>query len=123
MFFALAMYHERNGTLNPLHSAKIVLNDEFTNKDIRNYQAYTDMTNPLIPHANNKIPESKVWQMNQPAYMREYPAAKLDDIVQIVAPAASRVVAWDGTFNMPLEGLAHPLHKDAKNIDFTWWEY
>jgi hypothetical protein len=24
---------------------------------------------------------------------------------------------------MPLEGLAHPLHKDAKNIDFAWWEY
>jgi hypothetical protein len=123
MFFALAMYAERNGTVNPFAPIHQVIRDEFTDKDIRNYQAYTDMTHPIIPHASNKIPEAKIWQLNQPAYMRECPQAKVSEITQILGGPEGKVVAWDGTFNMPLEGLAHPLHKDAKNIDFAWWEY
>ena len=123
MFIALAMYYERKGTLNIFAPAANILKDEFTDKDIRNYQAYTDMNNPIIPSSNNKIPESKIWQLNQPAYLRECPQAKLGEISHMVASPTPKVVAWDGTFNMPLEGLAHPLHKDAKNIDFTWWEY
>lgn len=123
MIFALAMYHERKGTLNIFSPNFYVLKDEFTDKNIRNYQAFVDMTNPIIPHASNKIPEGKVWQLNQPAYLREAPEAKLSEIAQIWLPPTERVVAWDGTFNMPLAGLAHPLHKDAKFIDFAWWEY
>ena len=123
MFFAFCMYAERKGTINPLSSVYQVVRDEFTDKDIRNYQAYHDMTTPIVPHASNKIPEAKVWQMNQPAYMREAPEAKAADITWMVAAPTPKVVAWDGTFNMPLEGLAHPLHKDAKFIDFNWWEY
>ena len=81
------------------------------------------MTQPIIPTGDNKIHEGKFWELNQPAYMRECPEAKLSELAFIVAHPPQKVVAWDGTFNMPLEGLAHPLHKDAKNIDFTWWEY
>jgi hypothetical protein len=117
------MWYERKGTLNPLAPLYAIVNDEFTHKDIRNYQAYNDMTNPLVPQANNKIPEAKVWQLNQPAYLREAPEIKVSEITQILGGPKQNIVAWDGTFNMPLEGLAHPLHKDAKNIDFAWWEY
>jgi hypothetical protein len=102
MFFAICIYHERKGNLNPFQPVIQVLRDEFTDKDIRNYQAYVDMTNPIIPHASNKIPEAKVWQMNQPAYMRECPEAKLSEITGIIVSPTSRLVAWDGTFNMPL---------------------
>jgi hypothetical protein len=123
MLMALAIYYERKGSLNIFAPHINVLEDEFTDKDIRNYQAYTDMNNPIIPASNNKIPESKIWQLNQPAYMRECPEAKIGELGFMVAPPASKIVAWDGTFNMPLEGLAHPLHKDAKFIDFAWWEY
>lgn len=123
MFFAAAMYYERHGSFNPFHSFTQVLEDEFTNKEIRNYQAYSDMTQPIIPNANNKIQEAKVWQLNQPAYLRECPEIKLGELGSMFAAPTPKVVAWDGTFNMPLEGLAHPLHKDAKNIDFVWWEY
>ena len=56
MFYALAIYYERNGTINPFTPTKQLVRDEFTDKDIRNYQAYTDMTQPIIPAANNKIP-------------------------------------------------------------------
>ena len=73
MFFAFCMYAERKGTINPFKAVNQIVRDEFTDKDIRNYQAYQDMTNPIVPHASNKIPEAKVWQMNQPAYMREAP--------------------------------------------------
>jgi len=44
------------------------------------------MNNPLIPHASNKIPEAKVWQLNQPAYMREAPEIKLSELAQIWLP-------------------------------------
>lgn len=123
MFFAAAMYYERKGTFNPFAPYAQVIKDEFTDKEIRNYQAYDDMTKPIIPAANNKIPEGKLWQLNQPAYMRECPEAKLGELGTLFGGPTPKVVAWDGTFNMPLEGLAHPLHKDAKNIDFVWWEY
>jgi len=86
MIFALAMYHERKGTLNIFSPNFYVLKDEFTDKNIRNYQAYVDMNNPLIPHASNKIPEAKVWQLNQPAYMREAPEIKLSELAQIWLP-------------------------------------
>jgi hypothetical protein len=55
MFFVAAMYYERKGTFNPFVSNAEILKDEFTDKEIRNYQAYTDMTHPIIPTANNKI--------------------------------------------------------------------
>ena len=81
------------------------------------------MSHPIVPHASNKIKECKVWQMNQPAYLREVSEAKLSEVPWMVAPPTAKTVAWDGTFNMPLQGLAHPLHKDGKFIDFVWWEY
>jgi hypothetical protein len=123
MFFALAIYNERKGTLDLFRPFHPILKDEFTDKDIRNYQAYADMTHPVIPHATNKIPEAKIWQLNQPAYMREAPEIKISELVQVWLPPAKKVIAWDGTYNMPLAGLAHPHHRDAKFIDFAWWEY
>lgn len=102
MFYFLCIFAERKGTWNPLKAINLVQEDEFTDKDIRNYQAYKDMTYPLIPQANNKILEAKVWQMNQPAYMREAPEAKVSEVTWIVAAPAVKRVAWDGTFNMPL---------------------
>ena len=123
MFFGYCMLLERKGSVNPLNELHLIARDEFTDKDLRNYQAYSDMAHPIIPHSSNKIPESKVWQLNQPAYMREAPEAKIGELAWMVAAPQPKVVAWDGTFNMPLAGLAHPLHKDAKFIDFCWWEY
>jgi hypothetical protein len=61
MIFALAMYHERKGTLNIFAPNFYVLKDEFTDKNIRNYQAYVDMTNTIIPPSSTKIPEAKIW--------------------------------------------------------------
>jgi hypothetical protein len=80
MFFALAMYYERKNSFNIFKPYVQIIRDEFTDKDIRNYTAYSDMQNPIIPSANNKIPESKLWQLNQPAYMRECPEAKIGEI-------------------------------------------
>jgi hypothetical protein len=47
----------------------------------------------------------------------------VSEITWMVAAPSAKIVAWDGTFNMPLEGLAHPLHRDGKFVDFAWWEY
>lgn len=73
MFFAFSMYYERKNSLNPFTPLNLIIEDEFTDKDIRNYQAYTDMNQLIVPHSSNKMPESKVWQLNQPAYLREAP--------------------------------------------------
>ena len=40
MFFAFAMFAERKGSINPFKALHQVVKDEFTDKDIRNYQAY-----------------------------------------------------------------------------------
>jgi hypothetical protein len=73
MFYFLCIFAERKAAWNPLYAFNQVLKDEFTDKEIRNYQAYQDMTNHILPNAANKVAEAKVWQMNQPAYMREAP--------------------------------------------------
>ena len=102
MFFAFSMWLERHNSLNPLTACYRVVKDEFTDKDIRNYQAYQDMTRYIIPHASNKMPEAKVWELNQPAYMREAPEAKISELTWMLAHPTPKTVAWDGTFNMPL---------------------
>lgn len=122
MLFAGA-WAVRTGSFNPFNPTFHLKRDEFTDKDIRNYQAYQDMTGPIIPNANNKIAEAKLWQLNQPAYMREVPEAKVSEVGTLFTSHTPKTVAWDGSWNMPLESLAHPLHKDNKNIDFAWWEY
>jgi len=77
MFIAFAMYLERKTNPNPFNPRLNILKDEFTDKDIRNYTAYQDMTQPIIPNSDNKIQEGKLWQLNQPAYMRECHQAKM----------------------------------------------
>lgn len=71
----------------------------------------------------NKIPERHLWKLNQPAYMKEIRDSPVFAIKDIFHINNKKVIAWDGTFSMPLERLAHPLHKDAKRVDFPWWEY
>jgi hypothetical protein len=44
------------------------------------------MSRVIIPKANNKISEAKVWELNQPAYMREHPAGKLNEIGSLFIP-------------------------------------
>ena len=77
MFAFLAGWTSRTGSILPFYANFRIQKDEFTDKDIRNYTVYTDMSEPIILSADNKIPEAKVWQLNQPAYMREYPSAKV----------------------------------------------
>ena len=77
MIMLAGAWAARHGTFNIFNPRFHVKRDEFTDKDIRNYTAYDDMTSPIIPTSNNKIAEGKLWQLNQPAYMREVPEAKV----------------------------------------------
>ena len=105
-------------TRNPftLKADYIGVEDDWTNKELRNYDVYQDNRYEVIPNHYNKLPEQTVWKMNQPAYMKNLPQKYLGKATQVFN--SDRKVAWDGTWNMPLEGLAHKLHKDAKYTDF-----
>ena len=92
--------------------------DVWSHKDVRNYGAYTDSHTQVIPRNQNKLSESRVWQMAQPGFLRWTPERSPFTAHQVIFRPEHKRVAWDGTWNMPLYGLAHPLHKDAKTYDF-----
>jgi len=92
--------------------------DPWTAKDVRNYGAFTDSKTQVIPSNNNKLSEARLWQVSQPGYLRFTPERSALTAHQVIFRPEERSVAWDGTWNMPLAGLAHPLHKDAKYFDF-----
>jgi hypothetical protein len=54
--------------------------------------------------------------------MRDKPIKQFSELHHMIFPPEKKNVYWDGTFNMPLEGLAHPLHKDCINLDFPGQE-
>ncbi len=92
--------------------------DIWTAKDIRNYGAFTDSRVQVIPSNNNKLSEARLWKLSQPGYLRFTPERATLTAHQVIFRPERKTVAWDGTWNMPLAGLAHPLHKDAKYFDF-----
>jgi hypothetical protein len=92
--------------------------DQWTGKDIRNYAAYTDTHIQVIPNNNNKLSEARLWRISQPGFLRFTPERASLTAHQVIFRPEQKSVAWDGTWNMPLSGLAHPLHKDAKYYDF-----
>lgn len=92
--------------------------DIWTGKDIQNYNSFTDSRTQVIPSNNNKLSEARVWKMSQPGFLRHTPERAALTAHQVIFRPEQKNVAWDGTWNMPLAGLAHPLHKDAKYFDF-----
>ena len=115
MLFFLNKVLKTSGWL--LHKDVTVVPDRWSYKDIKNYQAYKDHLTKVIPNVDNRLPERRVWELEQPGYMKHTPERYLGSAM--TAPFVSRQpIAWDGTWNMPLESLAHPRHKDAKWADF-----
>ena len=92
--------------------------DIWTGKEIRNYSAFSDSHVQVIPNNNNKLSEARLWKISQPGFLRWTPERASLTAHQVIFAPEKRSVAWDGTWNMPLNGLAHPLHKDAKYFDF-----
>ena len=92
--------------------------DIWTGKEIANYAAFDDARTQVIPSNNNKLSESRLWRLSQPGFLRFTPERSALTAHQVIFRPEIKTVAWDGTFNMPLAGLAHPLHKDAKYYDF-----
>ena len=92
--------------------------DIWTAKDIKNYSAFNDSHVQVIPNNNNKLSEARLWKVSQPGFLRFTPERASLTAHQVIFRPEQRRVAWDGTWNMPLSGLAHPLHKDAKYFDF-----
>ena len=75
--------------------------DRWTNKDIKNYQAYKDHVEKKIPNLENRLPEKRVWELAQPGYMRYTPERYVGTAMSSVF-LERRPIAWDGTWNMPL---------------------
>ncbi len=56
--------------------------------------------------------------MAQPGYLKDVNGRQVSKAVDLFFPPTKKTIAWDGTFNLPTAGLAHPHHKDAANLDF-----
>jgi hypothetical protein len=117
MICFMAKVAETTGNPFTLRADYWAVEDDWTHKDLRNYDVFQDNRYEVIPNHYNKIPEHTVWKMNQPGYMRSMPQKYLGKAMGVFTNS-SKTVAWDGTWNMPLEGLAHKFHKDAKYTDF-----
>ena len=50
-----------------------IAEDRWKDKDVRNYQIYHDTINRTIPTENNRLPERRVWELNQPGFLRPTP--------------------------------------------------
>lgn len=92
--------------------------DVWSNKQVKNYRAYNDSHVQVIPRNQNKLSEARLWKISQPGFLRWTPERATLIAHQCLFRPENKSVAWDGTWNMPLSGLAHPLHKDAKYFDF-----
>lgn len=71
-------------------------------KDIKNYDAFTDSHIQVIPKNYNKLDQSRLWKLSQPAYLRYTPQKFSLQVHEVVFGAKAKQVAWDGTWNMPL---------------------
>lgn len=62
----------------PLTNPVTIASDPWSFKDLKNYQAYYDHNHKVIPTLNNRLPEHRLWQLNQPGYLRSTPEKFLD---------------------------------------------
>jgi hypothetical protein len=118
MFVFMAKLGETYSVPFNLKGMMTIAPDAWTAKDIKNYDVYTDSHVQVIPSNNNKLSEARVWKVSQPGYLRFTPERAALTAHQVLFRPEAKNVAWDGSWNMPLGGLAHPLHKDAKYFDF-----
>ena len=95
--------------------------DIWNHKAIRNYGVYNDYVYHSFATLDGRLPERRLWENNQPGFLRPTPHKVFATAGQIpLARPTEKEVAWDGTWNMPLEDLADPKHKDAKSFDFIY---
>lgn len=47
--------------------------DRWSWKDIKNYEAFQDSRFQIIPQNYNKLDEARLWKLSQPAYLRYSP--------------------------------------------------
>ena len=74
-----------------------------------------------LPDASNRLRPSVEWWAAQPGHMRYDRAVTKKNFGMVFKKYES--VPWDGTFNMPLHALAHPLHKDTCQLQWSAQQY
>ncbi len=119
--FFMKLYYFTGIPLFTSNSVGFLLkSDEWGHKEIMNYIAVQMSQVKVLPNASNRIPESILWQLRQPAYMVDTPQYSPATFLPWAAGGYKnrRIVEWDGTFNMPLDRLADPTHKDARMVNF-----
>jgi hypothetical protein len=118
MFFFLSKVMHTSGWL--IGNGVTRAPDDWSFKEYKNYQAWKDWNIHSIPTHENRLPEERVWQLAQPAFMKRTHNSSIESGHTVLFPPKTTNVTWDGTWNMPLEALAHPKHKDSKWIDFMY---
>lgn len=74
-----------------------LVNDPFLHKDIKNYGIYNDLMNPSFPTHHNKLPEYRLWKLNQPGHLdlpdERYPTTAITALKNAWSPTQN-LVPW-----------------------------
>jgi hypothetical protein len=68
-----------------------------------------------VPTSENKLAPGLQWATAQPGHLDTFNIMTTHNLPSKIG-AFSRNAEWDGTFNQPLLGMAHPMHKDAASL-------
>lgn len=71
-----------------------------------------------MPTPNNRLAPSTEWWSAQPGHMIDETALSPMKYLSVFS-RRYKEAPWDGTFNMPLNSLAHPLHKDVSHLQWS----
>ena len=75
-----------------------------------------------LPDASNRVRPSVEWYAAQPGHMKFENTITAKSYPSVFTRQYSEA-HWDGTFNMPLHALAHPLHKDTCQLQWSAQQY
>ena len=94
MIFYMGVVANSGGTMGTFRSQLWGVEDEWTAKDIRNYDCFNDSRCEVIPNNYNKLPEATAWKMAQPPYMSHTPEKYLMSQFNVFFPKERKTVQW-----------------------------
>ena len=70
-----------------------IVEDEWTNKAVKNYGVYNTLKNRTPPSLDNRLPEEALWKLNQPGFLKDS-GRYIDTAVGHFFGRDEKVVAW-----------------------------
>ena len=70
-----------------------IVEDEWTNKDVKNYGVYNTLRYRTPPSLDNRLPEEALWKLNQPGFLKDS-GRYVDTAINHLLGSKEKMVAW-----------------------------